>query len=59
MEQMTLTRADISTMLGICRKTVENHEKAGILPKSFKLGKCRYWWKAEVIDKINESRGMA
>lgn len=59
MEQMTLSKADLATMLGKCIKSVENYEKAGILPKSFKLGKSRLWWKAEVIAKINESREAA
>ena len=46
-------------MLNICRKSVENFEKSGVLPPSFKLGRNRLWWKAEVIAKINLSREVA
>jgi predicted DNA-binding transcriptional regulator AlpA len=58
-ERLAITAKDIMAMFGICRKSVDNHEKAGVLPKHFNMGKICYWWKDEVLQRINESREAA
>jgi excisionase family DNA binding protein len=54
-----LTTEDMSHLLRVSTRTLDNHITAGHLPKSIKIGRRRYWHRDVVDAWLREKAGIA
>lgn len=49
---------DVADLFGLSTDTIQKRCKQGKLPEPFKLGKCEYFHKAEILQAVNNQLSL-